>query len=227
MNLVTNRAMGLFVIGAVLYQSVVLLLMHVLQPEFSMIRAPMSAYVLGAYGPWVTTTYFVFCAALIGVGHGLARTLPRTPLTRIAFSFFLISAAGVFLAGLFPMDFPGPPLTTSGRLHAAGGLLAFPTMALGTFLFSLTFRRDRYWRKVSVPSLALSTGVIVAFVLALLSLLILGFAGYLQRVLFALLWPWLIVVGLHLSRFSRGSEESLRGPQSNEVLQSMSGSGHG
>jgi hypothetical protein len=225
MNLVTNRALGLIVIGAVLYQSAVLLLMHVLQPEFSMIRAPMSAYVLGTYGPWVTTTYFVFSAALIGVAHGLARTLPRTRLRTIAFTVFLISSAGVLLAGLFPMDFPGPPQTTSGRLHAAGGTLAFPTMSLGTFLFSLAFRRDRYWKKVSVPTLALSTGIIVVFVLATLSLLILGFAGYLQRVLFALLWPWLIVVGFHLSRFSRESEESLRGQQSNEAVQSMSGSG--
>jgi len=190
-----------------------------------MLRAPMSAYVLGAYGPWVTTTYFVFGAALIGLAHGLARTLVRNPFARIAFTLFLISAAGVFLAGLFPMDFPGPPRTTSGRLHAAGGLLAFPTMSLSTFLFSLAFRRDKYWRKVSVPSLALSTGNIVVFVLATLSLLILGFAGYAQRVLFALLWPWLIVVGLHLSRFSRESEESLGGAQSNEVLRSMSSSG--
>jgi hypothetical protein len=42
--------------------------------------------------------------------------------------------------------------------------------------------------------------IIVVFVLSVLSLLILGFAGYLQRVLFALLYPWLILVGLHLTR---------------------------
>lgn len=225
MNIVSSRALGLIVIGAVLYWSAVVLTMHVLEPEFSTIRAPMSAYVLGAYGPWMTTTYFALCAALLGVGHGLVRTLPPTRLTRIAFSVFLISASSVLLAGLFPMDFPGPPRTSSGRLHATGGLFAFPTMALGAFLFSLSFRRDVYWRRVSVPSLALSTGIIGVFILAVLSLFILGFAGYAQRVLFALLCPWMIVVGLHLTRFSRASEESLRGPQPNKPLQPTSGSG--
>jgi hypothetical protein len=207
MNIVSSRALGLIVIGAVAYWSAVVLTMHVLEPEFSTIRAPMSAYVLGAYGPWMTTTYFAWCAALLGVGHGLVRTLPRTRLTRIAFSVFLIAAAGVLLAGLFPMDFPGPPRTSSGRLHAVGGSLAFPTMALGAFLFSLSFRRDGYWRRVSVPLLAFSAGIIGVFVLGVLSLAVLGFAGYAQRVLFALLCPWMIVVGLHLTRFSRAGEE--------------------
>ena len=160
MNIVSSRALGLIVIGAVAYWSAVVLTMHVLEPEFSPIRAPMSAYVLGAYGPWMTTTYLAWCAALLGVGHGLARTLPHTRLTRIAFSVLLIAAAGVLLAGLFPMDFPGPPRTSSGRLHAVGGSFAFLTMALGAFLFSLSFRRDGYWRRVSVPTLALSAGII-------------------------------------------------------------------
>lgn len=210
MNTVSSRTLGLIVIGGVLYWSTVVLTMHILEPEFSAIKTPMSAYVLGAYGPWMTTTYFVWCAALLGVGVGLVRTLPGSRLSRIAFCFLLISAAAVFLAGLFPMDFPGPPRTSSGRLHAAGGLFAFPTMSLGFFLFSLSFRRDRYWRKVSLTALALSSGILAVFVLALLSLLVLGFAGYAQRLLFALLCPWMIVVGLHLTRFSHDGEEFSR-----------------
>ncbi len=214
MNLVGSRALGLMVIAAVLYWSSVALTMHVLEPEFNPIRAPMSAYVLGAYGPWMTTTYVALCAALLGVGYGLAKTLPRTRLTRTAFSVCLIAAGAVLVAGLFPMDFPPPPRTSSGRLHALAGLFAFPTMVLGAFLFSLSFRRDGYWRRISVPSLALSAGIIGVFVLAILSLLVLGFAGYAQRLLIALLFAWMIVVGLHLTRFPR--EKSLGGRQPNE-----------
>jgi hypothetical membrane protein len=127
----------------------------------------MSAYVLGAYGDWMTTTYFVWSAVLLAVGHGLVRTLSRTRLTRAALSMFLIAAAAVFLAGLFPMDFPPPIRTLSGRLHAAGGLLAFPAMAWGMLLFSLRFRRDVYWKTISGPALALSTGIIKVHVLAI------------------------------------------------------------
>ena len=205
MNMVGSRALGLMVIGAVLYWTSVALAMHILEPEFNPIRVPMSAYVLGAYGAWMTTTYFAWSAALLGVGFGLVRTLPRTRLTRAAFSVFLIAGAGVILAGLFPMDFPPPPRTLSGRLHATGGLFAFPTMALGAFLFSLSFRRDGYWRKVSVPALGLSAGIIAVLVLAIFSLLVLGFAGYAQRLFFALLIAWMIVVGLHLTRAPRAT----------------------
>jgi len=202
-----NRALGLIVIGAVLYWSSVVLTMHVLEPEFSPIRAPMSAYVLGAYGAWMTTTYVALCVALLGVGFGLARMLPPTRLSRTAFSVFLIAAAAALVAGLFPMDFPPPPRTSSGRLHALAGLISFPTMVLGAVLFSLSFRRDRYWKRVSVPLLALSGGSVGVFALAMLSLLVLGFAGYAQRVLIALIFAWMIMVGLYLFRSPR--EESV------------------
>ena len=200
---VRSRALGLIVIGAVLYWSCVVLMMHALEPEFSPIRAPMSAYVLGAYGTWMTTTYVALCAALLAVGYGLATTLSRTRLTRTAFSVFLIAAAATLVAGVFPMDFPPPPRTLSGRLHALAGLFSFPTMVLGAFLFSLSFRRDRHWGRVSGPLLALSAVLIGLFVLAMLSLLVLGFAGYAQRLLIALLFFWMIVVGLHLIRVPR------------------------
>jgi hypothetical protein len=78
MPIVGRRALGLGVIGSVLYWSAVAIMMHVLEPEFSPIRTPMSAYVLGAYGVWMTTTYVMLSAALVCVGYGLATTLAPT-----------------------------------------------------------------------------------------------------------------------------------------------------
>lgn len=201
MNIASVRLLGLIVIGAVAYWASVVVAMHFVEPEFNPVRVPMSAYVRGDHGAWMTTTYFVWSTALLGAGCGLVRTLTRTRLTKAAFSIFLLAAAAVFVAGLFPMDFPPPVRTLSGRLHATGGLFAFPTMALGALLFSLSFRHDASWRKLSVPALALSAGALAVFVLAICSLLVLGFAGYAQRVFFALLIAWMIMVGLHLTRF--------------------------
>jgi hypothetical membrane protein len=114
--------------------------MHVLEPEFSPVRTPMSAYPLGAYGGWMTTTYVMLSAALLCVGYGLATTLAPTRLKRSALSILLIAAVAALLAGIFPMDFPGPPHTSSSRLHALSGALTFPTWVLGVFLFSLSAR---------------------------------------------------------------------------------------
>jgi hypothetical membrane protein len=200
MSMLSNRALGLLVVASVLYYILVVFAMHVLEPEFSPIRAPMSAYVLGAYGPFMTTTYFVLCGGLLGVAYGLVTTLRRTRFTSVAFAFVLVAAAGVFLAGIFPMDFPPPLRTSSGRLHALGGLLAFPGMTVGLSLFSLSFRRDGYWRGVSGVLLVLAAGMIAAFVLMASSILVLGYGGYAQRLFIAVLFSWMIVAGIHLTR---------------------------
>ena len=210
MRFVNNRALGLIVIGCVLYFAAVALTMHVMEPEFDPIRAPMSAYVLGAYGAWMSTTYPVWSLALLVAGLALVRVLPHTRITRTAFFLFLIGAAGATLAGLFPMDFPPPLRTLSGHLHAIGGGFGIPSMALGAFLFSLSFRRETYWRKVFAPAMALSAGIIAILVLGISSLFILGFSGYAQRLLFTLLITWMILVSVHLIRFPR--EEITRRP---------------
>ena len=80
--------------------------MHLPQPELDPLMIPMSVYVFGAYGPVMTTTFFVLCAGLLGVGFGLSQTLPRTRLIKIAFALTLVGAAGVFIAGILPNDSP-------------------------------------------------------------------------------------------------------------------------
>lgn len=223
MSSVRSRALGLLIIGAVLYWAAVALAMHVLEPEFSPIRAPMSAYVLGAYGAWMTTTYVALSAALLSVGIGLATALPATALTRIGLSLFLLATTGALIAGLFPMDFPGPPRTSSGRLHALGGVLTFPAWVLGVFLFSLSVRRDHRWGRDSGSLLALSATSIGVFLFSILSLIVLGFAGYAQRLLVVVLFIWMIIIALHMIR--RPAEISAQGAQPNRPLQPTNGAG--
>ena len=67
---------------------------------------------------------------------------------------------------------------------------------------SVSFRRDPHWKRVSVPALTLSVGILAVFALAVASILVLGFAGYAQRLLIALLCIWTVLVGLHFARYS-------------------------
>jgi hypothetical membrane protein len=199
MGPVGRRTLGLIVIASNAYWILVVLAMHLLEPEFSPIRAPMSAYVLGAYGPLMTTTYFALCTALLGASYGLVKDLRRSRLAKVAFVITLIAGTGILIAGIFPMDFPPPPRTSSGRLHMLGGLLTFPQMTLASLLFSLSMRRDGHWRGVSAVALPLSAGAVAAFVLMFVSLRVFGFAGFAQRIVMALLLGWMAVVGLHLT----------------------------
>ncbi len=151
----------------------------------------------------MTTTFFVLCAGLLGVGFGLIRTLPHTRLIKVAFAVTLVASAGVFIAGVFPTDGPPPPRSTSGQLHGLGALLAFPAMTIAPGLFSLNFRRDEYWRRVSLVALVLSAGVIAAFILGGFAEALWGFGGLSQRLFFAVLFAWMILVGRHLTRATR------------------------
>ena len=203
MNRVRSLTFGLIVLGSVLYWLAVILTMHVLEPEFNPIKVPMSAYVLGQYGGWMTTSFFALSAALLAAGCGLAVTLPRTVLKWTAFFLFIVAAGWVLVAGIFPVNSPAAPRASSGRWHGLAGLFAFPAMALGPFLFSLNFRWDEHWRRVSALSLTLSSGVLTVYLLARFSQLAVGFSGCVQRLFFALLIPWMLLVGLQLIRVGR------------------------
>ena len=220
-RIMSNRTMGLIVVVAAIWFWAVFLAVQVLDPEFSPIRAPGSAYVLGRYGAWMTTTYFALSAALLSTAFGLATNLPASALTRVGWAAFLIAGLGAILAGLFPMDFPGPPQTVSGRMHALGGALTFPPWVLGTLLFSLNIRRDPRWGRRSGTLVALSVMSIVMLAVLFLSVLLLGFGGYAQRLLIGVLFAWMIVVALHLIR----SLAEDGGSQPNRPLQPTSGAG--
>jgi hypothetical protein len=166
----------------------------------------------------MTTTYFVLGAVLLSAGLGLSRNLAVTAMTRIACVAFLIAVAGAMLAGLFPMDFPPPPRTLSGRLHALGGVLTFLPWVIGTSLFSLSIRHDHRWaHRLSTlfPLSVLSIGMVAVLPFSIRF----DFAGAAQRLLLTLLFVWLIVVALHLMRSRLEGE----GSQPNRPLQPTSG----
>jgi hypothetical protein len=200
-------------IASAVYYVLAVLAMHVLQPELEPLNVPMSAYVLGAYGSVMTTTFFVLCAGLLALGVGLIQALRRTRLTNVAVALTVIASAGFLIAGIFPTDWPPPMRSRSSQLHGLGGAIAFPAVTVATVLFSLKFRSDGYWRRVSVTALALSTGLLVAFALfqGLIAAAISegvedrapDFLGLAQRIFFALLFGWMILVGRHLARAPR------------------------
>jgi len=212
MTKVNGAVGGAFVIAVVLFYVTVQIAMHVLEPEFNPLRVPMSAYVLGAYGAWMTATYFVLAAGLLALAYCLATTLRRRPLTATAVIFLVIAASGALLAGSFPMDLPGGTLTSAGRLHMVGGALTFPSWILGVLLFTLSIRQDPRWQAVSAPLTVVAAGVVVAGAIMFLSVAILGFGAYAQRLLVVLLFAWMVLAALRVIRLSRvGSDAEQAG----------------
>jgi Protein of unknown function (DUF998) len=197
MNRIVLRVVGELTVAAVVYWIFIIVMMHVLEPEFSPVTVPMSAYVGGAYGGGMTTTFFALAASLVATAFGVLSTSPKNVLAWTGWLLFVVAAFGVVLAGIFPGIIRG---RSSIHWHVVGSLFAFPGMAFGSFLFSFGFFFDRNWRRISVATLTLSGGVVLLLALSF-SAVTADFGGLVQRLFFALLMPWLVVVGIQLMRF--------------------------
>ncbi|HEY6204789.1 MAG TPA: DUF998 domain-containing protein [Chthoniobacterales bacterium] len=192
-----SQILGNIVVLATLYWVAVIVLMHVLEAEFSPVRVPMSAYVAGAHGGWMTTSFFALATALLATAFGVIRTSFGNVPAWVGCLLFIVAAVGVVLAGIFPGIIRRP---SSIHWHVVGSLFAFPGMAFGSLLLSFGFSSDRDWQRISVATLTLSGGVVLLLALSFSSVTA-DFAGLVQRLFFALLIPWLVLVGVHLMRF--------------------------
>src|SRR5438045_6365502 len=106
--------------------------MHVLEPGFSPIHVPMSAYVVGAYGGLMTTTFFALATALIATAFGICTTARANVVSWIGFLLFIVAAFGVVLAGIFLGIICGHSLV---NFHGICIGFAFSGMAIGCLLF--------------------------------------------------------------------------------------------
>lgn len=123
-----------------------LALLHLVKPELDPSWHFISEYAIGEHG-WLMGLAFVSLA----VGY-LALTVALAPhlrglAGRLGLALLLAGAAGLALAGLFPMDpvttAPGEA-TTSGVLHNVGGTLGI-ALPLAAALISFKLARDPGW----------------------------------------------------------------------------------
>lgn len=192
---------GRVIQAAVVYYVLAALLLHLLQPEISPLALPMSIYVLGRGGVLMTLTFVALATALVAAGAALRQRLPTTWSRHAGLFFMVLAAVATIVAGIFPHDGHPPPLlpvTRSGWTHMVAGMVAFPSFLLGPLFFTLAMRNQQEWRS-EIPALA---GAIAMLALSVVAFV--GFAaprdlaGIAQRVLFTLLFAWLLLVARKL-----------------------------
>jgi hypothetical protein len=191
----------LAVIALTVYWTGVVVAMHVLQPDFDPVEVPMSVYVLGPYGVWMTTSFFVAAAIWFLLGFGLARVLPATWWTKAGVVLYFIAGCGELLMGTFATQYPlTPPLMPRAAIHLLGALAAFYAIAFGSISFSVSFRGTEHWRPVSTAAISLSVLLFLALNYRWLWPFDMGMDGLMQRIIVALMLSWVVLV---LSRWMR------------------------
>jgi len=152
-----SSAVPLIATGLVAYWLAVVVALHFLEPEFDPIRVPISVYVLGTYGVWMTTSFFVAAAIYFLLAFGLARELPSNVWTKAGIVLLCVGACGQVVAGFYPTQWPlTPPLTQQTVIHLIGALVGFNAITIGGISLSVSFRRTVRWSRVSTAVLIVS-----------------------------------------------------------------------
>ena len=163
------------------YFVIVLIVLHILEPEFDPRFRFMSEYALGNYGWLMTTTFFALGLAPLVAAIGLQNVYQMSRSTRIGLGLLVVAAIFIWLAGIFRDSIP----------HLLAGVVAFPSMVMAVLLLSWTFRRAAGWQTIFRVTLLIALGM-----LAMLFLMVgdLGMPGLQQRVFIFLFLLWLSIV---------------------------------
>lgn len=198
-----SRFLGQVSVGGVGYFVGVIAILHVLRPDVSPMAAVTSEYAVGPYGFLMTSAYFMFAIALIALGVGLTRVLPR-PAATPGIALLFVAAMGTTVAGLVPVDVGAPrPVTAQGWVHRIAAIAAFGSMTLGPLLLSRVFRREPGWRHVAW--LARLTGALGLLGLIAMQAVLLerGLGGAAQRMVLLLIVTWILASDFRIMAMDR------------------------
>jgi hypothetical protein len=189
-----SPALPLAVIVLVAYWVAVVVAMHVLQPALDPVAVPLSVYVLGAHGEWMTTSFFAAAGIWLVLAFGLRRAVVPTSLSNAGAMLYCVAACGDAVMGLVPTQYPvTPPLTRDGAIHLVASLVAFNAIAFGSLCFSRAFKGSAHWRPLSS----------IATILAVLMLVLLyagvllsraSVTGLVQRTLVVVILVWIALI---------------------------------
>lgn len=190
-----------------------LLSLHLLEPEFDPKWRFISEYALGQYGWLMVLTFLSLAVSQISTLVAV-RSHVRTVVGYIGLVVLLVSAAGILMAAVFrtdPITASPAAATRSGTLHLVGASLDWTPVA--ALLISLSLARNTAWRGIRTR-LFLSAGITLLAMLAfVMTTTVFGpangifsagtVAGLFGRILVLSYAGWMITTALHALALSK------------------------
>ena len=199
-----NKNLGWIIITSVGYTAIIIMILHVLQPDKDPAVHAISEYVDGHYGVLMTSVFFAQSIGSITLAMVVIRIRPRGKKILIGGILFLMAAFGDAIAGLFPADpVSTEPMTSAGIVHMVGGLMRFVSLAIGLPLLSSVLKKNEHWQKQG--SLLNLLGILFVPVLlgTLFVLAPLGLFGIGQRIFIGTALAWMFIVGLPMIQMKK------------------------
>jgi len=202
---ISIASMGLFLL--------ILLSLHLLEPEYDPTWRFISEYALGKYG-WLMSLDFLL-AALGSLSFMIAAWDETKSVTgRIGKVLLGISALGMAIAAIFttdPITTPAGEMTERGNMHTLGGQLNLTPLAV--LFLSLSLNKRKEWKQVRLP---LQITAILTLLVMLAFAVSVGaaqgefgpgvYAGLLGRLLMVGFGSWILIAGYHMLRLQQMKE---------------------
>jgi len=199
---VRSRRLAEVAIACFGYFTVVLVLLHILRPDYTPIDHMISDYAVGRLG-WVMTTAFVaLSAGCLTLGLGMAMAGPRSVPGRAAVLLLWIATVGLLTTAIFPTDLETAATTTTGNVHTASFLVNVISMILCSLLFAVSFHQSDDWRSYRWTGLALAIALLAAFIAQFLTLHRGAPYGLTNRLFVAVLMVWFVATAAQLRRIA-------------------------
>jgi hypothetical protein len=161
--------------------------------------APLSFYLLDAWGHWLQAAYVVLAIALVALGAGYYLALPKGHRSAAPGLLFTAATISLCLTALAHSNLPGHAPTLEGFVHGVAAQTAFLCVTVATLLQSCWLRADPRWRPCFPLAFALA---LAGFVAIWIDALWHGMPrGLEQRLVIALILAWLLLAAGWLSRY--------------------------
>jgi len=181
----------------------ILLSLHIIEPEFDPTWRFISEYALGSVGWLMHLAFFALAISLASAGVAIFSQI-RTVVGYLGLGLLGISAIGILLAAIFttdPISTSSEAATQSGKLHVLGASLDWTPLA--ALLLSFSLIRNEGWRPIR-KSLFITAGITLVATVAFIAMLPHDgkfgpgvLAGLFGRLLIISYLGWLLTVGLH------------------------------
>jgi hypothetical protein len=190
-----------------------LLMLHLLEPEFDPNWRFISEYALGKFGFLMNACFLLYSVAAICI---ILLTSPhiKTVVGYIGLVILAISALGIAMAGVFNTDPIGTEMSrisTTGTIHYTGASLDFSPLAFLLLAFSLG--RNKAWRPVRAK-LLITSSISILLTIAFMASMPADYnfdsettTGLIGRFLFVSYLPSILVISLHARKIYQLQQE--------------------
>lgn len=178
---------------------VAVLILNVIDTEYSRVDDFMSEYANGEYG-WLMQSAFLGAGiGAVANAVGLRRSLKPGKRVTTSIVFLLVAGVGYFLAIAKTDPAGATEFTTAGILHVIGSLMIFFSLLVAVWLLRGVFKRDPIWSHLGKTQMWFAITYTVTMVAAFGTPMD-GPVGLTQRFVVPVMMVWWMFIGWNIQQ---------------------------